>query len=542
MKSLVLNEQLATGVVRFELFGDQDQCRKFLHHGRKQLGSMRVMYGVNQRISDNGGEGGGFFHQWGQAKHTDGSRAVLHTITNDGQDTVRIYAQAGPPKPEAPPLDSMFRVKGVRIVGYCNSPDGDRAALWIEGRAIFLGLPDADANGFQHSRAEDISDDGSTVVGTGSTGWYWTQVTGIVTLPDAPNSYGGAGQAFGVSADGRFISGIGQFDFGSGVGSRNWVFDRHAGTYELLPDRVADAVRISADALWACGGTTIWSRQDTRSAWSVYAVMPSPGTKTNTSTGPGQTPQSYVDDAYVMTDIATGGYACGNDGHQEMGTWDEYTTMYDPVIVAGFEAGVRTLTNQTYYGLEPADNDVIVYVKGALLHRASGATVRQIAGDTKDRMIVGGFGEDAFSSTTTITPAVSGPIASGEVVVEEVNFPSGSIPHGCYVDDGGMRDLGPYTRANGVSDDGILIVGATISTADTNPPSPVYWRHNNGAVTGAFALPLLDGCDRGEAVSVTRKAGGVKLLNPGIPPSDPPFDTAPPEDMPASVEATILKD
>jgi hypothetical protein len=83
---LVIDEPVATGWARVEVYGDQEAGRALLHLGRVQLGTMRSGYGVNERLAQ--GQATGFCHQWSQLP--DGSR--IHTVHNEGHDTIRLYA------------------------------------------------------------------------------------------------------------------------------------------------------------------------------------------------------------------------------------------------------------------------------------------------------------------------------------------------------------------------------------------------------------------------------------------------------------------
>lgn len=507
-KPLVFDEQLATGTVRFELFGDEANCRKFLHAGRTVLGGMRVMYGINERAGSD--EGSGFYHRWSKVQ-IGGERAAIHAISNDGLDVVRIYAGAPPPQPELPPPDSMIGMRNLRIVGYCNNPDvGDVATLWIRNTTTFVG-PD---NGSQ-SVARDISDDGDTVVGDGGTfGWYWRKTDGCVLLPPPPDGYGGA--AYGVSADGRFICGTAQLYSG---GTRNWVYDVLNSSYELLPGNdFANQVRISPNALWVAGGITVWHRQNIHDAWSVYAVLPPPGTKTNVSTSPENVPQTYIDDAYQITDICNDGTACGYNGHYDVQVWEEggasHGTFWTPTVPNSKPAFRWTPMGGV--------NDVGV----------AGPTT-QIAGDTKSKDFAGD------TSTVEYGTIVIGIFPTGVAYGIGLPLDGTTTDFGFVFGQRGQRMLGADTVAQGISDDGLVIVGATLLHGDTSGglgDRPVWW---DGDTLAPTELPLLDGAQAGRALAVTTKAGRMKLINPGVPPSNEPFDTPPPNDLPAEADPTL---
>lgn len=84
MKEMVFNEPRATGWLRTDLLGDVDKAKGYVQEARKMLGSMRTLYGVNQRIAD--GEPGGFY----RSSRLLGDGSTIEVITNDGQDNIRI--------------------------------------------------------------------------------------------------------------------------------------------------------------------------------------------------------------------------------------------------------------------------------------------------------------------------------------------------------------------------------------------------------------------------------------------------------------------
>lgn len=94
---LTINEATATGWLRAELYGDRDKAREHLHLARTVLGGLRSRSGVNERIAS--GEPGGFFLQ--RLTLPDGSR--IEAITNDGHDTIRIYASSNEESHEEKP-------------------------------------------------------------------------------------------------------------------------------------------------------------------------------------------------------------------------------------------------------------------------------------------------------------------------------------------------------------------------------------------------------------------------------------------------------
>jgi hypothetical protein len=86
MNDLVFNQPIETGTIRAEFFGDTEKAKGYITASRKLLGSVRTIYGVNQRIAD--GEAGGYYRHFAQLQ--DGTQ--IEVLTNNGMDTVRIYA------------------------------------------------------------------------------------------------------------------------------------------------------------------------------------------------------------------------------------------------------------------------------------------------------------------------------------------------------------------------------------------------------------------------------------------------------------------
>jgi hypothetical protein len=96
--SLVVDENLATGWARIEVYGDERIGKLHMARGRALLGQLKCDTGANQQAVDNremtGGDG--FSHRWKQL--SDGTR--LHAMSNDGHDTIRIYAPGSEEKKE----------------------------------------------------------------------------------------------------------------------------------------------------------------------------------------------------------------------------------------------------------------------------------------------------------------------------------------------------------------------------------------------------------------------------------------------------------
>lgn len=78
------DEAVASGQLRLELRGNPDTARAHVLAGRKLLGQLRSIYGVNARIA--AGQPGGYYYKL--ATLADGS--TIEAISNNGADTLRI--------------------------------------------------------------------------------------------------------------------------------------------------------------------------------------------------------------------------------------------------------------------------------------------------------------------------------------------------------------------------------------------------------------------------------------------------------------------
>lgn len=119
---MVMNEPVATGWLRTELYGDPNVAALYTQEARALLGTMRSIYGVNERIA--AGEGGGFY----QRSQVLADGTTVETITNDGLDTIRIYPVA--PAPVAAPVPEPKKPKTVTHLPY----------LWLGVRIVSGGL------------------------------------------------------------------------------------------------------------------------------------------------------------------------------------------------------------------------------------------------------------------------------------------------------------------------------------------------------------------------------------------------------------------
>lgn len=251
---LVFYDQVATGPVRFELYGHAPLARQYLHAGRVQLAQMKAQTGV-YGLQEEGGlvaTGGTGFWNMSQTM-PDGT--VIQTIHNDGQETVRITSPFPPPplpKKGKKTQDFMGTFFGAcgdyggsdtgaqkpwvwkDGVGY-DYPDGQGtgtawAISWIADHACGVFISDGEldedyvflwtrgANGgntenlgqrIVYGVAKAIAGDG-TVLGT-DRGWYWTrnaswqQVT-LNAIAKGPNEYGQA-SINSIGGDGTVMGG-----------------------------------------------------------------------------------------------------------------------------------------------------------------------------------------------------------------------------------------------------------------------------------------------------------------------------------------------
>lgn len=169
---LVWDESRATGWARVELSGDLQYARALVPWGRKVLGQMKAMHGVNQRQVDEAGNtgGGGFYHRW--AALPDG--AMAHVITNDGHDTIQIIAPQREEREKAKRMrQDVFEVApylwvGIRVKDGCTRP-------WFALNTIMVE-PATDPGGLR----------GWITQGVGVSGWVYQNFPHVSGMPDNP--------------------------------------------------------------------------------------------------------------------------------------------------------------------------------------------------------------------------------------------------------------------------------------------------------------------------------------------------------------------
>ena len=143
------------------------------------------------------------------------------------------------------------------VVGQSSSPDGSQGFVWTSANGmISLGdLP----GGRYGSAATGVSDDGSTVVGAGSSSsaavlneaFRWTAQTGMVGLGMLPG--GNQSSAADVSKDGSVVVGVSNADAGT-LAFRWTAWSGMASLGDLPGGSVfSSASAVSADGRWVVG-------------------------------------------------------------------------------------------------------------------------------------------------------------------------------------------------------------------------------------------------------------------------------------------------
>lgn len=299
-----VDEALATGWLRTELYGDREKAGTFILTARTQLGALRTYMGVNQRIAE--GEAGGFYH----STQTLPDGTVIQVMTNDGHDTIRIHArsevvEAQPRKDELEYSEEFFAVAGwytspdtndiapfrwkaeggfdfpdfpvnyyygratgiswdgETVCGEMGGDEDDQAFIWTKsgGTALLGGLASVDDGGSSFALA--ISGDAGTVVGYGFNGNYtvpfaWTQAGGFVEM-QCPAQYNGikSGRATAVTADGSLVLGWYVKPNGRGNGTRTGVL------WNGADGTVATELPLSGTFDTFTGSLTTFERQET---------------------------------------------------------------------------------------------------------------------------------------------------------------------------------------------------------------------------------------------------------------------------------------
>lgn len=441
---VVFDEPRATGWVRTELYGDRDKAGELIPVARVQLGRMRIMYGVNQRIGD--GEPGGFYH----ATNTLPDGSVIQTTTNNGQDIIRIQAAPDAPEEEDEGEPSQidyiavaghyvynstyyyyapYRWKngagfdypeflpayyygvaegmsedGEMLCGYMGGDDYEQAFTWTpNGGTVGLGwLADE-----ENSHATAVAADGGTVAGySGDKAFVWAESEGLKALADLPNERSTVSVATAVSGDGALVAGFSLKGNGYGEGAFYgviWSGTTRAVVTELPLDGSLETytgayiTRLREDFDFG-GGVTSWTD-------SVYvpSTWNTPGTITTTRSDGTTSVQPNIASVppypYTVTGSTTetitgleAGVHVTRTFYNDLITWDVpygmrvYGMSQDGTVVVGAcGKGPEAFIWSAEFGLEmlgflPGDT-----ISQALAISADGSTVTGYSFDESNR-------------------------------------------------------------------------------------------------------------------------------------------------------------
>lgn len=491
---LVYDEPMHTGPVRIEVYGDTAAGLHYVQRARRQLGGMRCYYGVNERIAQ--GEAGGFYHRWGYAP--DGTR--IHTITNSGQDTIRIYPVTEEESQKVPKKRPVAEdIDQVVACGWVSGGDGSHGAVWfgINAEPVDVGnLNDGGA-----VEATMVADDGDVVIGIcwkvfmgggDSKGFRWTRKDGIEDI----GQLSGVGfvRATGVSADGGMIVGTAYED-----GIKAFVWTRADGM-QALPDEgigVDGTSRIlcspSGNYIVGVIYTALEERQTLRGvyweknggSWSVHR-MPEAQTHSmqpyEEAPGPIETHVPLIEfaDYNRPCNVSDAGIVQGSTFHREAGTWialheavAPFGAGHEDDVYAYFENGLFT---NSIFRFDIVHGEYSLYgIDGT----ASGAA-------DDDETIVG----NSVTNDYELVKVESDPDGSYFTSYELTN----RRVRAWYTDHAGQVQLDIDAVPNDITEDASIIVGIVI---DVN--TPCAWLNDQ-----RVDMAMGDGNSQGNAVSVTR--------------------------------------
>jgi uncharacterized membrane protein len=532
----VVNEPVATGWVRTELYGDRDRAIALVQHARAQLGWVRTIYGVNQRMAE--GEAGGFY------AHTqvldDGS--VIQTITNNGFDIIRIEAPPPVGKPKRRRYSDL-QVSDFAVCGTCFNPEGIRqAVLWTSESAftnIGVEVPRDDStppamefiplemleNGFR-AEAFDISHDGTTVVGScdmwdGSIrAFRWTLPVDDPLDPRYPGGMKDLGalkpgdfvqtKATSVSADGSIVVGFG---YGTTAPTVGWIWTEAFGMQELQSPHPELGVRpwplcISPDGSYIVGVAATPTVDNTNQQgvmWEVeYDAELGPNIKppvlinqpgTFSQDGDVDPRMRTVADSVIPTDVTDAGLVYGHTTHQELTAWHgtgsnggipfegtSYSVNPDrrrTIFTYDAPAGVFTIIGDGDGGGYADDTDITV----------GNSTRATLTPTSYDEDLYDPFTGEFIGHHTITTYGYADFITNGWAITPSRDQ-FGNITG--YV----QTSLGDRTVALDITSDGGGICGATVDTDGFE--TPVIWLEGLGRVD----LPLGDGWEGGRATAI----------------------------------------
>ena len=514
--SLVFNEPIATGWVRMELYGDAQEAKSHIHAARKQLGMMRAMYGVNERIAH--GEPGGFYHQTSVTENG----TVIQTITNDGHDTIRISPKPLP-KPEIKLLEEEVEYSEYIAVGLCYDTAGftNRAVAWfgLDAEPTDLGVLD----GWMSSVAYDISDDGETIVGACHNGtsfpygeaFRWTKAEGMVSLGFLSENVSKSMAAHSVNADGTVIVGQGTL---KNVGANPWVWRKDEGlkplpTYGVGMPQATPRWRVSPNGRYIAGHINV-SELDNSILDGVYWLddegpkqVPRPGT---TSMIEENTPPLIprADSSFPLG-VNDEGEFIGGINHVILNKFNYYGLYLFPWL------------HSTIYSTPP-ENTMYIEMnppKESVFRWDSEKDVYQIVGDgwptraNTDGTIVG------YLQTEFIEPYhKSIHILNTDVLYEdsyELFSPyvtDRALTGWKLAKDGTLTYYDKHTKANDITDDDEVIVGCTTEPESFRAIKPVWW-NASGEMN---ELKILQDHDSGEANAVVVVTKRIKTNTSGL--------------------------
>lgn len=529
----VVNEPVATGWVRTELYGDRDRASALGNAARAQLGWMRTIYGVNQRMAE--GEAGGFY------AHTqvldDGS--VIQTITNNGFDIIRIEA----PPPVGKPTRRRYsdlQVSNFAVCGTCFNSEGIRqAVLWTSESAftnIGMEVPHDGStppaikftpvemmdNGFR-AEASDVSHDGAVVVGScdmwdGSIrAFRWTPPVDDPLAPDYPGGMKDLGAlitrdfvqnyATSVSADGSLVVGYG-YDLGAAW--RGWVWTEAHGLTRLPDTGLGVANRellISPNGRYIAGVLSVPLEQDQNekaALWEITAIDPDAGPLIAEPVLIDQ-PDSFSEwwinpgvqgtrrDTCRPSDVSDEGLVIGTTTHSVL------------VALSGSDLDLDTgvATSFTTYQADPDTKDTVFLFDGATSEFkliGDGASTgyadelgtlvgNRVRGQIVTVVTVFEPHDETFLGGIVTTHTISNLVSSAWTLTP-ITDEFGNII-------GYQHDsLGDNTMALDVTSDAVGICGLTVD-ADANE-TPVIWLEGLGRID----LPLDDGWGGGRATAI----------------------------------------
>lgn len=504
---IVFDEVMATGWCRIQYYGDETIASRLIPEGRLQLGMMRTLFRINERLAR--GESGIFY----QLVRTlpDGSEII--TISHEGQDTIRIFASGTEPDQPQP---RAFDLHADDVVICGTGTDGDannHALLWtsIDDVTDLGFLP-----GGLEAEAYDIADDGSTVVGMARdsdshrNAFRWTQADGMQSLGFLPDAVFPEMHATGVSADGAIVVGRGY----DANGMQAWIWIKDWG-FKVLPAPLATGVPTTARIVISPSGEYVAglvnvpsenNRNQMGALWHIdYSQMETtgpivtgpqlmdPGTTSSLASNSAAGSTQYADFC-IPANVTDAGVVSGLTSHRTntYGSYANYTA--GQLMESGPIAFEEPHLTQTVFKWDQAVGVARIIGDGTACAAADDADT-YTGWNKTSRMI---------TNSQTILANESGVILEETVISSQyvADYQEGWIiapdPHnpGTYV----QVSLGHGTNAFDITEDGEAVVGCTLSDADGTPDQPMVWSSSGQS----YALPLPSGVGYGKATAVAK--------------------------------------